>query len=368
MIEFKNIKKVYNGNILAVDNFNLKTDKKEFVIFVGPSGCGKSTTLRMMAGLEDITEGEIFIDSKQISNVHPKDRDIAMVFQNYALYPHMTVYDNIAFPLKMRKVHKKEIQKRVEETAIKLDLTEYLNRKPKEISGGQRQRVALGRAIIRSPKIFLLDEPLSNLDAKLRTKMRTELIQLYQSLDATFIYVTHDQIEAMTMGSVIVVMKDGRIQQTGSPQYIYDNPENLFVATFMGSPQMNILSATLHRDETGYYLKLMDNRINIDSAKLAKNPLVKDYIGKKILFGIRPNALKIPKNDNDDGISVLSCTVEIVELMGSENILYVNFMDKKLIVITNPENKPNVGDKIKLSFTPNKIHLFDSETEEVISN
>lgn len=270
-IYFNNICKIYDGNITAVSNFNLKIEDKEFVVLVGPSGCGKSTVLRMIAGLEDITNGELYIKNQLVNNVEPKDRNIAMVFQNYALYPHMTVFKNMAFGLKMRKVSKNEIKKRVEETAEKLDISEFLNRKPAALSGGQRQRVALGRAMVRNPSVFLFDEPLSNLDAKLRTQMRSEIIKIHNKLQTTFVYVTHDQTEAMTMADKIVVMKNGLIQQVDTPQNIYDNPCNLFVAEFIGSPKMNIISGIIKKDDEKFYIYCFGTKWKIAEQKSLYN-------------------------------------------------------------------------------------------------
>ncbi|MBE6753070.1 MAG: sn-glycerol-3-phosphate ABC transporter ATP-binding protein UgpC, partial [Ruminococcaceae bacterium] len=286
-VTLKNIYKRYAGNVIAVKDFSLEIQDKEFVILVGPSGCGKSTTLRMIAGLEEISEGELYIGDMLVNDVAPKDRDIAMVFQNYALYPHMTVYENMAFGLKLRKYDRAEIQRRVEEAAQILDITHLLQRKPKALSGGQRQRVALGRAIVREPKVFLLDEPLSNLDAKLRAQMRTELAKLHMRLGTTFIYVTHDQTEAMTMGDRIVVMKDGIIQQVNTPQYLYDKPCNAFVAGFLGTPQMNFIDVTLQRRESDIYALFGDYSIKLPASKNNRGQL-EPYIGKEVILGVRP--------------------------------------------------------------------------------
>ena len=286
-LSLKHIYKVYQGDVTAVKDFNLEIEDKEFIVFVGPSGCGKSTTLRMIAGLEDISQGELYIGDKLVNDVEPKERDIAMVFQKYALYPLMSVYDNMAFALKLRKVPKAEIEEKVHEAARILDIEHLLKRKPKALSGGQRQRVALGRAIVRNPKVFLMDEPLSNLDAKLRVQMRTEIIKLYRKLETTFIYVTHDQVEAMTMGTRIVVMKDGVIQQVDTPQNIYNNPANLFVAGFIGSPQMNFLNGTIESDGDGLVAVFNGNRIEIPVEK-AKVLKADGYVGKEVIFGIRP--------------------------------------------------------------------------------
>ena len=285
-ISLNHIKKVYPGDIEVISDLNLQIKDKEFVVLVGPSGCGKSTTLRMIAGLEEISDGEMYIGDRKVNDVAPKDRDIAMVFQNYALYPHMTVYKNMAFALKLRKTPKDEIDRKVHEAAKVLDIEHLLNRKPKQLSGGQRQRVALGRAMVRDPAVFLLDEPLSNLDAKLRTQMRTEIIKLHQKLDTTFVYVTHDQTEAMTMGDRIVVMKGGEIQQADTPQTLYDHPCNLFVAGFIGSPQMNFMDAELGRDADGYKLTFADQSLHF-----AGSDALSEYVGKTVVFGIRPENL-----------------------------------------------------------------------------
>ena len=317
-ISLQHIYKIYPGDVTAVKDFNLEIADKEFIILVGPSGCGKSTTLRMIAGLEEISKGELYIGDRLVNDVPPKDRDIAMVFQNYALYPHMTVYKNMAFGLELRKTPKDEIDKRVREAAKVLDIDHLLDRKPKALSGGQRQRVALGRAMVRNPAVFLLDEPLSNLDAKLRTSMRTEIIKLHQKLATTFIYVTHDQTEAMTMGDRIVVMKDGIVQQVDTPQNLYDFPCNMFVAGFIGSPQMNLLDATLHKDGDAYYLDLSGDKVILPKEKTADGSL-DAYVGKPVKAGVRPEDIK------DDAEFVekhadckLTTTVEVSELMGSE--------------------------------------------------
>ena len=289
-LSLRHIYKKYPGGVTAVSDFNLEIKDKEFLIFVGPSGCGKSTTLRMIAGLEEISEGELYIGDKYVNDIAPKDRDIAMVFQNYALYPHMTVFDNMAFGLKLRKVPKEEIKRRVEEAARILDISHLLERRPKALSGGQKQRVALGRAIVRNPKVFLLDEPLSNLDAKLRASMRTELTKLHQKVETTFIYVTHDQVEAMTMATRIVVMRDGIIQQVDTPQNLYDTPCNLFVAGFIGTPQMNFINGKLSKKGDDLYATFGVTDIKLPADK-ANNPALKEYIGQDVIFGIRPEAI-----------------------------------------------------------------------------
>ncbi len=365
-VTLKNVYKVYPGGVTAVSDFNLDIADKEFIVLVGPSGCGKTTTLRMVAGLEEITEGELYIGDKLMNDVAPKDRDIAMVFQNYALYPHMTVYDNMAFGLKLRKTPKAEIDRRVKEAARMLDIEHLLNRKPKALSGGQRQRVAVGRAIVREPKVFLMDEPLSNLDAKLRVQMRTELTKLHQRLQTTFIYVTHDQTEAMTMGSRIVVMKDGFIQQVDTPQNLYDYPTNLFVAGFIGSPQMNFINVLLQKEGDDVYAIFNGNKIKVPAGKIRK---FKDqsYIGKEVIMGIRPEDL------HDEEIFLQSATdstvkayVDVVELMGSETYLYLTVSGNNLIARVDPRSTARVGDTIKIALDPNRLHFFDKDTEESI--
>lgn len=366
-LTFKGLGKVYAGGVRAVSDFNLEIEHGEFVIFVGPSGCGKSTVLRMIAGLEEITEGTLYIDDKIVNNVEPKDRDIAMVFQNYALYPHMTVYENMAFGLKMRKVNKEEIDKRVKEAADILDIEELLARKPKALSGGQRQRVALGRAIVRSPKVFLMDEPLSNLDAKLRVQTRAEIVKLHQRLGTTFIYVTHDQIEAMTMGDKIVVMKDGMIQQFASPQELYNHPANLFVAGFIGSPQMNFIDvAVIEKDDR---LSLKKDGIEIETETEAENILrEKGYIGKTIVIGIRPEDVYLESpNECEKSIKAyLSAAVDHVENMGSEKHIFLKADKDSLIARAGQDFAAKLGDEIKLYFNVSKIHYFDKDNEQRI--
>ncbi len=366
-ISLKNIFKIYPGDVTAVSDFNLEIEDKEFIILVGPSGCGKSTTLRMIAGLEEISKGELYIGDRLVNDVPPKDRDIAMVFQNYALYPHMTVYKNMAFGLELRKTPKDEIEKRVREAAKILDIEHLLDRKPKALSGGQRQRVALGRAMVRNPAVFLLDEPLSNLDAKLRTAMRTEIIKLHQKLGTTFIYVTHDQTEAMTMGDRIVVMKDGFIQQVDTPQNLYDNPCNMFVAGFIGSPQMNLLDATLLKEGSNYYIDLGGDKLLVDPAKV--NAEMEKYIGKKVKAGIRPEDIKddaefLAKHKD----ATITANVEVSELMGSEIYLYLTYKDYRLTARVLPSSTAKNGMDIKVAINMNKLHLFDAETELAIMN
>ena len=366
-ISLRNIYKIYPGNVTAVSDFNLEIADKEFIILVGPSGCGKSTTLRMIAGLEEISKGELYIGDRLVNDVPPKDRDIAMVFQNYALYPHMTVYKNMAFGLELRKTPKDEIDKRVREAARILDIEHLLDRKPKALSGGQRQRVALGRAMVRNPAVFLLDEPLSNLDAKLCTAMRTEIIKLHQKLGTTFIYVTHDQTEAMTMGDRIVVMKDGLIQQVDTPQNLYDYPCNMFVAGFIGSPQMNFLDATLVKEGDKYYVDLGGDKLLIDPAKVT--PALDAYVGKAIKAGIRPEDIKDDEEflDRHKDAQIVA-NVEVSELMGSEIYLYLTYKGYKMTARVNPTSTAKNGMDVKVALNTKKLHLFAPETEAVILN
>jgi len=367
-VVLKNICKRYEGGVTAVKDFNLEIQDKEFIIFVGPSGCGKSTTLRMIAGLEEITEGELYIDGKLVNDVQPKDRDIAMVFQNYALYPHMTVFENMAFGLKLRKFPKEEIKKRVHEAAKILDIEHLLDRKPKALSGGQRQRVALGRAIVREPKVFLMDEPLSNLDAKLRVQMRIEISKLHQRLQSTIIYVTHDQTEAMTMGTRIVVMKDGVIQQVDTPVNLYEKPCNLFVAGFIGSPQMNFINVTIEKRDEEVYMRFGKNTMKVPAEK-AKKLIEGGYIGKEAIMGIRPEDIhdearyieSMPDN-------VIGAKVEVKEMLGSETLLYLNVENNSIAARVSPRTTAKAGDTIKIAIDTNKVHLFDKDTEKVITN
>lgn len=361
-ISLKNIYKIYPGDVTAVTDFNLEIEDKEFIILVGPSGCGKSTTLRMIAGLEEITKGELSIGNKVVNDVAPKDRDIAMVFQNYALYPHMTVYRNMAFGLELRKVPKDEIKKRVTEAAKILDIEHLLERKPKALSGGQRQRVALGRAMVRNPQVFLLDEPLSNLDAKLRTAMRSEIIKLHKKLETTFVYVTHDQIEAMTMGDRIVVMKDGFIQQVDTPQNLYNYPCNLFVAGFIGAPQMNFLDAAIKAEGGNIVVDFGDYSFTITGDKAES---LKPYAGKDIVAGIRPEDLKI-KNIEELNSYKTRAMVEITELMGSEIYVYFDCYGQKLICKTPADTIVKSDIEIEIAFDINKMHFFDKETEKAV--
>lgn len=367
-ISARNIYKIYPGNVTAVHDFNLEIEDKEFVIFVGPSGCGKSTTLRMIAGLEEISKGELYIGGRLVNDVPPKDRDIAMVFQNYALYPHMTVYKNMAFGLQLRNVPKEEIDRKVREAAKILDIGHLLDRKPKALSGGQRQRVALGRAMVRDPAVFLLDEPLSNLDAKLRTAMRSEITKLHKRLGTTFIYVTHDQTEAMTMGDRIVVMKDGFIQQVDTPQNLYDKPCNIFVAGFIGSPQMNFMDVVLQKQGEGFVAMFGNFPIRLPKGKGDPEVLQK-YVGKTISLGIRPeNIHDDAEHMNMPTCSAIDVTIDLAELMGSEIYLYASSGDTKLIARVPPQSQARDGDAIKLALDCTKIHLFDKETEKTICN
>lgn len=367
-ISFRKLYKEYPGNVTAVKDFNLEVKDKEFVVFVGPSGCGKSTTLRMIAGLEDITEGEIYIEDQLINDIPPKDRDIAMVFQSYALYPHMTVFDNMAFALKLKKVPKSEIHERVRAAARILDIESLLERKPKALSGGQRQRVALGRAIVRDAKVFLMDEPLSNLDAKLRVQTRTEIIKLHQKLQTTFIYVTHDQTEAMTMGDKIVVMKDGIIQQADRPINIYNAPRNMFVAGFIGSPQMNFIEVDVIEGED----KILRLIFQGQEIKLSESESAfirdKNYIGKSLILGIRPEDVSISKiHDESLGKDGIEAVIDVAEMMGSDIFLYIKIESIDIISRINSDMVVESGEKVRVSFNTDKIHLFDKDTEESIS-
>ena len=367
-LSLKGIEKKYPNGFHAVKNFNLDIADKEFIIFVGPSGCGKSTTLRMIAGLEDITDGTLEIDGKVMNDVEPKDRDIAMVFQNYALYPHMTVYDNMAFGLKLRKVPKDEIDKKVREAARILDLDKLLDRKPKALSGGQRQRVAMGRAIVRNPKVFLMDEPLSNLDAKLRVQMRIEISKLHENLGATIIYVTHDQTEAMTLGTRIVVMKDGVIQQVDTPQNLNNTPCNLFVAGFIGSPQMNFMDAVVNVAGNDVTLSIGNHVLRVPENK--KKALIDGgYNGKTVVVGIRPEDV----HDDPDFIaanpgSVITSKIKVYELLGAEVFLYFDVEGTQMTARVNPRTELRTGDDAKFALDMNRIHIFDKETELTITN
>ncbi len=377
-LSLKHIYKKYAGNVLAVSDFNLEIKDKEFVIMVGPSGCGKSTTLRMIAGLEEITSGELYIGDRLVNDVAPKDRDIAMVFQNYALYPHMTVFDNMAFGLKLRKTPKDEIKRRVEEAARILDIEHLLDRKPAALSGGQRQRVALGRAIVREPKVFLLDEPLSNLDAKLRAQMRTELSKLHQKLGTTFIYVTHDQTEAMTMADRIVVMKDGVIQQVDSPQRLYDLPCNMFVAGFIGSPQMNFIESKIVKKDETFYVEFgsEDTKTRRGVKYLIPLPAAKvegkgldEYVGKEVIMGIRPEDVHDePRLLAEFADCKVQAKVEVTEMMGAETFLYFNVEGYDFTARVEPTSTAHPGDEVEIALENTKIHLFDKDTERTICN
>jgi len=364
-VTLTNIKKVYDKNVVAVQDFNLEIADKEFIVLVGPSGCGKSTTLRMIAGLEEITEGELRIGDRIVNDVAPKDRDIAMVFQNYALYPHMTVYENMAFGLKLRKVPKAQIDAKVKEAAEILGITEYLQRKPKALSGGQRQRVAIGRAIVRKPQVFLMDEPLSNLDAKLRNQMRAELIKLRQTVNTTFVYVTHDQTEAMTLGDRIVIMKDGFIQQIGTPQDVFDHPANLFVAGFIGTPQMNFFDADLALENGKYIARLEDAVINLPEEK---QRALKDKGQKpqKIVLGIRPEHIMLAQGP---GKASVGAKVDVSEMMGSELYVHVTACGKDCVMRIATIDLPaenrfgfKFGDQVHITFDGTLAHLFDPES------
>ena len=367
-LSLKNIYKVYPNGFNAVKDFNLEIEDKEFIIFVGPSGCGKSTTLRMIAGLEDISSGELWIGDKLVNDVEPKDRDIAMVFQNYALYPHMSVYDNMAFGLKLRKVPKEKIDKAVHEAAKILDIEHLLDRKPKALSGGQRQRVAMGRAIVREPKVFLMDEPLSNLDAKLRGQMRIEISKLHQRLGTTIIYVTHDQTEAMTLGTRIVVMNAGIVQQVDTPQTLYDHPCNQFVAGFIGSPQMNFVDAQCVVEGAKAFLKFDKYQVELPEAK-AKKLIDGGYAGKNVVFGIRPEDIYDSAEHLDKFASCkIDSDVTGYELLGAEVLLYFTVAGANMSARVDSDTPARYGDHIELAFDPHKIHVFDKETELTITN
>ncbi len=367
-LKLDHVYKRFDGGVTAVSDFTVDIEDKEFAVMVGPSGCGKSTTLRMIAGLEEISEGEVYIGDKLVNDVAPKDRDIAMVFQNYALYPHMTVFENMAFGLKLKKTPKDEIKRRVAEAAKILDIEHLLDRKPKALSGGQRQRVALGRAIVREPKVFLMDEPLSNLDAKLRVQMRTEIGKLHKRLQATFIYVTHDQVEAMTMGTRIIVMKDGFIQQIDDPMSLYNKPANMFVAGFIGSPQMNFVDVKVEKADDGVYLKGEGISLKLPEGKASQLEAA-GAVGKEVVLGIRPEDI----HDEEALISAhADCTVDahvdLVEKMGAETYLYLTIGGKAFTARVNPRSTAAHNDDIKVMFDTNKIHIFDKETQVSILN
>ena len=360
-ISFKNVVKTYDNGVTVIPDLNLEIKDKEFVVLVGPSGCGKSTTLRMIAGLESVSAGELCIGDKVVNNVLPKDRDIAMVFQSYALYPHMTVYKNMAFALELRKVPKDEIDRKVREAAKVLELEEYLDRKPKALSGGQRQRVALGRAMVRDPEVFLLDEPLSNLDAKLRTEMRSQIAALHKRLQTTFVYVTHDQTEAMTMGDRIVVMKKGIIQQVDTPQNLYNCPCNMFVAGFIGSPQMNFVDAKVEKEGEKVVLVFNESRILVKDTE-AMLP----YVGKEVVMGIRPEDIHTEEDSVAGENNKILAEVNLAEMMGSEIYLYFTCEGQKMIARVSSKMDVQAEQKVKLVIDTDKIHVFDKETEKVI--
>ena len=365
-VKLTNVKKVYDKKVVAVHDFNLDIKDKEFVVFVGPSGCGKSTTLRMIAGLEEISEGTVEIDGVVVNDLQPKDRDIAMVFQNYALYPHLTVFENMAFSLRLKKVPNDEVFRRVTEAAKVLGITEYLTRKPRALSGGQRQRVAIGRAMVRDSKVFLMDEPLSNLDAKLRNQMRAEIILLRKKIDTTFIYVTHDQTEAMTLGDRIVIMKDGFIQQVGTPTEVFEHPVNLFVAGFIGAPQMNTFRTELVRENGKYYVTPLGGRIEVDG-ETGENLAAKAVDSRSVVLGVRPEHITL----SQPGPHAIPCTIIVNEMMGSELHIHAETEDGAQLVVRVPtlglhrqERAELVnGAKIHVSFPGEVMHLFDPETE-----
>ncbi len=362
-VTYRNVYKRY-GDVVVINDLNMEIADKEFVVFVGPSGCGKSTSLRMLAGLEEISEGEILIGDRVVNDVPPKDRDIAMVFQSYALYPHMSVYDNMAFGLKLRKTPKAEIDRRVREAASILGLEHLLDRKPKALSGGQRQRVAVGRAIVREPAVFLMDEPLSNLDAKLRVTARAEISKLHQRLGTTFIYVTHDQVEAMTMGDRIAVLSDGILQQIDTPRNLYNSPKNVFVAGFIGSPSMNFFEGTLVGEENRLFVDTGDFRVAVPEYR---KPIYKNYVGKEVIFGVRPEHVHAPEYapPNIMGERV-HATVEIVELLGHELHLFMNSGKNSFVGTVDTRMDVHAGNTVDLVFDMNNMHLFDKKTELAI--
>ena len=368
-IKLTNVKKVYDNKVVAVHDFNLDVEDKEFIVFVGPSGCGKSTTLRMIAGLEEISEGTIEIDGKVVNDLQPKDRDIAMVFQNYALYPHLTVFENMAFSLRLKHVKQEEVYKRVTAVAETLGITEYLTRKPRALSGGQRQRVAIGRAMVRNSKVFLMDEPLSNLDAKLRNQMRAEIILLRKKIDSTFIYVTHDQTEAMTLGDRIVIMKDGFIQQIGTPTQVFDMPANLFVAEFIGAPKMNIFKAELVKEGEEYFVKLFNKLLPVGKEK-GKELHDKDVKNRDILLGVRPEHISLFTKESD---TTIPANISVNEMMGSEVHIHTQVGYEKNVIVRIPtlqltqEEKDAIqSGRINIGFTGKAMHFFDPETEKNI--
>jgi len=365
-VRYENMTKAW-GDVVGVNNLSLEIPDKEFLVLVGPSGCGKSTALRCLAGLEEITAGNIYIGDRVVNDVPPKDRDIAMVFQSYALYPHMTVFDNMAFGLKLRKTPKAEINKRVQEAAQILGITALLDRKPKQMSGGQRQRVALGRAIVRNPAVFLLDEPLSNLDAKLRVQTRAEISKLHQRLGTTFIYVTHDQVEALTMADRITVMRDGLLQQVDTPQHLYDHPENVFVAGFIGSPAMNFFTGSITGTGDEMYVDSSAVRLRLPQSDIEQ--LGQENIGREVVFGVRPEDIHhpqyVPAGVNEQGIEA---TVDVTELMGNEIFVYlVAGEDQDFIARVDPRSDLRPGDKVNIIFNADKVHIFDRSTEKMVA-
>jgi multiple sugar transport system ATP-binding protein len=362
-VKFEHVTKRF-GDVVAVNDLNIDIEDREFLVFVGPSGCGKTTSLRMLAGLEEITEGNISIGDRVVNDVPPKDRDIAMVFQSYALYPHMSVYDNMAFGLKLRRVPKAEIDRRVKEAAGRLGIESLLDRKPKQLSGGQRQRVAVGRAIVRNPAVFLMDEPLSNLDAKLRVQARAEISKLHMQLGTTFIYVTHDQVEAMTMGTRIAVMKDGLLMQVDTPQNLYDHPDNVFVAGFMGSPSMNFFDATLTGSDGEMFVDTGAFRLKIPAER--QDPY-KAYKGKQVIFGLRPENMHDPEYA-PPGIhqAMVESKVDVTELMGNEVIVYLTVKDKTFLARVDPRSKMRVGNAVGVAFDMDRFHIFDKQTEKAV--
>ncbi|MBO5526543.1 MAG: sn-glycerol-3-phosphate ABC transporter ATP-binding protein UgpC [Erysipelotrichaceae bacterium] len=368
-VKLTDVKKVYDNNVVAVHDFNLDIADKEFIVFVGPSGCGKSTTLRMVAGLEEISGGTIEIDGVVVNDLQPKDRDISMVFQNYALYPHLTVFENIAFPLRLKKVPQDEVFKKVTEVSEILGITEYLNRKPRALSGGQRQRVAIGRAMVRNPKVFLMDEPLSNLDAKLRNQMRAEIILLRKRIDTTFIYVTHDQTEAMTLGDRIVIMKDGYIQQVGTPDEVFDMPKNLFVAEFIGAPKMNTFKTQLIKENGEYYVTPFGAKIKVDGPK-GEELKKRNIQPGEIILGVRPEHMVLGKDAKND----IDARILVNEMMGSELHLHVMTNDNTELIVRVPtvdlsheeRNKLTGGNDFHITFKGNVMNFFDVETQENI--
>jgi len=365
-LQLKNVNKIYENGVAAVRDFNLEIKDKEFIIFVGPSGCGKSTTLRMIAGLEEISSGELWIDDDLVNFVEPKDRDLSMVFQNYALYPYMTVYENLAFSLRVRKVSKKEIDEKVKKAAKILQIEELLFRKPKALSGGQKQRVAIGSAIVREPKVFLMDEPLSNLDAKLRSQMRVELAKLHKQLQTTIIYVTHDQTEAMTLGTKIVVMKDGMIQQIAEPRMLYNDPANKFVAGFIGAPAMNFIDAEVVANKRKLYLKFANQEMELNDL-FSRIIYAKGYLNEKITIGIRPEDIEIVTDEVDESKNnVITIIPNMREILGAEANVYFELEDRTYCISCPASQVVNLYKKMQIQFKQERMHLFDYKTEESI--